>query len=80
MSVVTVTLTDRADGGVDLQGSIDNPNAVNEQPTPALIIGSYLAANAARVINDSVAWFKQEIVAPERDDDVIRLIVPGDRP
>jgi len=76
MSTVTLTIVDTPEG-IDMKGEIDNPNAVNEPPTPALVIGSYIAANAAKVIADSVAWFKGSIVEPERDEEVSRLIVPG---
>lgn len=76
MSTVTVTIVDTPTG-IDMQGEIDNPNAFNEPPTAALVIGSYLAANAERVIADATTWFKEKILAPERDEDVEKLIVPG---
>ena len=76
MSTVTLTIVDTPDG-IEMKGEIDNPNAVNEPPTAALVIGSYIAANTAKVIEDSVAWFKTSIVEPESDEDVSRLIVPG---
>lgn len=60
MSVVTITISDR-DGSVDLEGRLDNPDAVNEPPTPALIIGSYLAAHPQRVIDAAIEWYRNEI-------------------
>lgn len=57
MTVVTIKITDAQDE-VHLEGTLDNPNAVNEPPTAALIVGSYLAANAERVLKDAMVWFK----------------------
>jgi len=61
MNKVTVTIED-TDEGLAMQGNIEDTEAFNKPPTPALILGSYLAANAEKICTDAVAWFKQEIV------------------
>ena len=76
MSTVTITIAD-VDDSITMQGTIDNPDAINEPPTAALIVGSYLAANAGDICRAALVWFQKSIVAPERDEDVARLIVPG---
>ena len=63
MTTVTVTIADK-DDTVEFTGSMDNPNAINEAPTAALIIGSYLAANAEKVLKDSMIWFRQMSTEP----------------
>lgn len=63
MSTVTVTISDTDDHGVTLEGKIDDPNAINEPPTAALIIGSYLAANAKQIVADAAVWFRQQVAS-----------------
>ena len=63
MTTVTVLIKDDGDT-VTFEGSLDNPNAINEAPTAALIIGSYLAANAEKVMKDSMAWFRAMSIEP----------------
>lgn len=64
MTTVTVKIVD-VDDTVTFEGSLDNPNAINEAPTAALIIGSYLAANAEKVMKDSMVWFRQMATEPQ---------------
>lgn len=78
MTTVTVTIRDTGDT-VEFEGALDNPEALNQPPTAALIIGSYLAANAEGVLKDSMAWFKAMQLAPAEDPKVqanTQLIVP----
>lgn len=80
MTTVTVTIVDK-DDTVEFAGSLDNPNAINEAPTAALIIGSYLAANAEKVMKDAMVWFRQMSVEPQPEPAVQaqrQIILPGD--
>lgn len=43
---------------LNMEGTLDNPEAVNLPPTPALIVGSYLAAHSSRVCAEAQAWFE----------------------
>lgn len=63
MSTVTVTISDTDDHGVTLEGKLDNAEAINEAPTAALIIGSYIAANAEQIVADAAAWFRQQVAS-----------------
>lgn len=56
MTTVTITIKDAGES-VELEGHLDDPSALGDAPTAALIIGSYLAANAERVCKDALAWF-----------------------
>lgn len=67
MTVCTITISDAPDSSVNMNGVIDDPTAIDRPPTAALVIGSYIAANADRVCKDAVAWFQREI---PKDDDV----------
>ena len=61
MSVVIITISDREGGGVDLEGRLDDFESVNKPPTPALIIGSFLAAHPERLIEASIVWYREEM-------------------
>ena len=61
MTTVTLTIEDTADDSISMTGQLDNPDAINQPPTPALIIGSYLAANAEGVCKDAMKWFETKI-------------------
>lgn len=65
MTTVTVTITDNGDS-LELEGKLDNPEALNNPPTPALIVGSYLAANVDQVCKDAMAWFRGMSTAPQQ--------------
>jgi hypothetical protein len=64
MTTITITITDSDDRTLSLEGAVDNPEAFNEPPTPALIVGSYLAAHAEKVSKDALKWFETTVVAP----------------
>lgn len=79
MTTVTITITDN-DGSVEMQGTMDNSNAINEPPTPALVVGSYIAANASRIVDESIAWFSGAVNASRADEQIAQpassIIVP----
>ena len=82
MTTVTVTIKD-VDDTVTMEGTLDNPEAINEPPTPALVIGSYLAAQADQVCKDAMSWFRAMQLAsePVPQDPIItapKIIVPDD--
>ena len=59
MTTVTITIKDAGES-VELEGHLDDPSALGDAPTAALIIGSYLAANAEHVCKDALRWFKDQ--------------------
>ena len=63
MTAVTLLIKD-GEGILEMEGRLDNPEAINEAPTPALVVGSYLAANTEQVVKDAMTWFKTQTVAP----------------
>lgn len=63
MTTITLLIKD-GEGILEMEGRLDNPEAINEAPTPALVVGSYLAANTEQVVKDAMAWFKTQTVAP----------------
>lgn len=77
MTTVTIKIIDAQDE-LQMEGSLDNPNAINEPPTAALIVGSYLAANTERVVKDAMAWFKAMEVQPEPAIKARQIILPDD--
>jgi hypothetical protein len=56
MTTVTITIKDAGES-IELEGHLDDPSALGDAPTAALIIGSYLAANAEQVCKDALKWF-----------------------
>jgi hypothetical protein len=66
MTTVTIIIKDEGDS-VQLEGHLEDPSALQEMPTAALIIGSYLAANAERVCKDAIAWFGKQSTAPAKE-------------
>lgn len=60
MTRITLSIWDDGEE-VHAESSMDNPNAVNEPPTGALIIGTYLAANFDEVARTSMVWFKTQV-------------------
>jgi hypothetical protein len=61
MTTVTVTIKDTESGELQLEGVLDNPNAINEAPTPALVVASYLAANCDEICRQAIRWFASEV-------------------
>lgn len=55
MTTFTLIVRDEEDR-VEFEGRIDPPEAIEQGPSPALIIGTYLAANMEKVMSDAGAW------------------------
>lgn len=64
MTIVTVVIKD-ADGTLELEGRLADPSALDQPPTAALIVGSYLAANTEQICKDALAWFRGMGSAPQ---------------
>lgn len=62
MTTIILKISD-GDGQIDIEGHVD-PDAANGPPTPALIVGTYLAANMGRVCQDAVAWSRGQQGGP----------------
>lgn len=61
MTVATVLIKDEGEG-YTIEGSLDRPEALDEAPTPALIIATYLSANVAKVCEDAIQWYNNMAV------------------
>jgi hypothetical protein len=62
MTIATLIIKDEADSSYTIEGSLDRPEALNEPPTPALIIATYLSANIAKVCEDAIQWYNGMVV------------------
>lgn len=61
MTIVNLTIKDGADGTIEAEATLDNEDAINEPPTGALIVGSYLGANFEQIAKDAFAWFQSQV-------------------
>ena len=61
MTTVTITIADGADGTIEAEAKLDNDNVLDEPPTGALIVGSYLGANFEQIAKDAFVWFNQSV-------------------
>jgi hypothetical protein len=65
MTTATLIIRDsvNADGEavLDMEGHLDPVTAVDGPPTPALIIASYIAANADRLCKEAIVWFGSHV-------------------
>jgi hypothetical protein len=57
MTVATVTITDVPGNQYTIEGSLDRPEALDEPPTPALIIATYLSVNIHHVCEEAIKWY-----------------------
>ena len=57
MTIATLIIKDAPDNQFTIEGALDRPEAIDEVPTPALIIASYISANAKKVSDDAIAWY-----------------------
>ena len=57
MTIATIIIKDAPDNQFTIEGALDRPEAIDELPTPALIIASYISANAKKVSDDAIAWY-----------------------
>ena len=70
MTIANITLTDRENGNIDLEAKLDNPNAVNEVPTAALVVVTYIAAHFEKICLDASEWFVTQTLANAEDSPV----------
>ena len=73
MTTVTLRIWDE-DEELKMEATLDNPNAINEPPTAALIFGSYLGANTAAIVEDAMRWYKQQVTSAPPD-----IVMPRDK-
>ena len=59
MTIATLVIKDLPDNQFTIEGALDRPEAIEEVPTPALIIASYISANAKQVSDDAIAWYNR---------------------
>tara|TARA_R110002126_G_scaffold127564_5_gene269839 strand:- start:1466 stop:1675 length:210 start_codon:yes stop_codon:yes gene_type:complete len=59
MTIATLIIKDAPDHQFTIEGALDRPEALDEPPTPALIIASYISANAKKVSDDAIAWYNR---------------------
>lgn len=83
MTVVTVIIKDNTneagENTIEMEGHMEPKNAIDLPPTPALIVGSYLAANSEAICKDAMKWFQAMAASPEVEEPVIKtpkLILP----
>ena len=73
MTTVTLRIWDE-DEELKMEATLDNPNAINEPPTAALIFGSYLGANTAAIVEDAMRWYRQQVTSAPPD-----IVMPRDK-
>jgi len=59
MTVATVIITDMPDNQFTIEGTLDRPEALNEPPTPAIIISTYLSSHIKEISDNAMAWYNQ---------------------
>jgi hypothetical protein len=59
MTIATVIITDMPDNQYTIEGTLDRPEALNEPPTPALIISTYLSSHIKEISDNAMAWYNQ---------------------
>ena len=57
MTKITIEIWDE-DDSIKAESNLDNPEALNEPPTPALILGSYIGTHFERIAEEAFDWFK----------------------
>ena len=62
MTTATITIRDNGDS-IEMEGRLDNPDAINQPPTGALIVSSYIAANIVQITEESGRWFFSQMAA-----------------
>lgn len=83
MTTATIIIKDAGDS-IEIEGHLDPANAIDLPPTPAVIVGSYLAGNMERVCKDAMSWFNAMTIASQTtpaEDAVIKapkIILPDD--
>jgi hypothetical protein len=59
MTIATVIIKDLPDNQYSIEGTLDRAEALDEPPTPALIISIYLSYHIKEVSNNAMAWYNQ---------------------
>lgn len=66
MTIVNLTIRDNDNEMIEAEATLDNENAINEPPTGALIVGSYIGAHFEQIAQDAFKWFNARVVSPEK--------------
>lgn len=80
MATATILIKDgRADDGaptIEMEGHLEPATAIDDAPTGAVVIGSYLAANMEQIQAQALAWFNEQVrsAMPTQDE---QIAVPG---
>lgn len=82
MTTATIIIKDAGES-LEIEGHLDPADAIDLPPTPAVIVGSYLAGNMDRICKEAMAWFQAMTIAttPAQDAPQVKppkLILPGD--
>jgi hypothetical protein len=77
VATATIIIKDAGES-IEIEGHLDPANALDLPPTPAVIVGSFLAGNMDRVAKDAMQWFQAMTIATQSmpADEPSRLIVP----
>jgi hypothetical protein len=59
MTIATVIIKDLLDNQYSIEGTLDRAEALDEPPTPALIISIYLSSHIKEISDDAMAWYNQ---------------------
>ena len=57
MITATIVIKDVPGTEYTIEGVLDRPEALDEPPTPALIIATYISANIAKISDEAIAWY-----------------------
>lgn len=57
MITATIVIKDAPGNEYTIEGVLDRPEALDEPPTPALIIATYISANIAKISDEAIAWY-----------------------
>ena len=57
MITATIVIKDSPGNEYTIEGVLDRPEALDEPPTPALIIATYISANIAKISDEAIAWY-----------------------
>jgi hypothetical protein len=57
MITATIVIKDVPGNEYTIEGVLDRPEALDEPPTPALIIATYISANIAKISDEAIAWY-----------------------
>lgn len=78
MTTFILKIWDSAEG-LTMEGAFDNPDAINEPPTPALVVGTYIGGHFDQIAKDGIRWFEMNIKKEVQEQPKIvapRIILP----